>query len=221
MLTRPRPTAFRLSAGIALCAIATIGAGTLAWAAQEPRITHISAPQRAAATTPEGALGRELVGALQEGRMMQARELVEAGADVNYYLAGDGTPLVIAARFGSRDMVEYLIAHGASVNQAAQGDGNPLIMASAFGHLDVAELLVQRGADVNGIVVDDETPLINAARNNRLDVARYLIAQGASVNLAVGAMTSRGMERRSPLSEARRRGHTEMTAFLLEHGATR
>lgn len=221
MLTRPRPTAFRLSAGIALCAMAIISAGTLAGATQAPRITHVSTQQSTAATTAAGARGRELVGALQEGRMVQARELVEAGADVNYYLQGDGTPLVIAARFGSREMVEYLIAHGANVNLAARGDGNPLIMASMFGHLEVAELLVQRGADVNGIAVDDETPLINAARSNRLAVARYLIAQGADVNLAVDAMTSRGMERRSPLSEARRRGHTQMTSLLLEHGATR
>src|SRR5262249_46641761 len=121
----------------------------------------------------------------------------------------------------SRDMVEFLIAHGADVNKAAQGDGNPLIMASMHGHLNIVELLVERGADVNGVVVDDETPLINAARSNRLDVARYLIAHGADVNLAVDAMTSRGMERRSPMSEARRRGHNRMIALLRENGATR
>lgn len=219
MLARPRPTSFRIALGATLCAVATLAAGTVAWATQQPRVIHVS-QQSESATPAQRALGRQLIGALMEGQMVQARELVEAGADVNYYQAGDGTPLVIAARFGSRDMVDYLVAHGANVNQAAQGDGNPLIMAAMHGHLNIVEYLVERGADVNGIVVDDETPLINAARSNRLDVARYLIAHGADVNLAVDAMTSRGMERRSPLSEARRRGHNAMITLLRENGAT-
>ncbi len=107
------------------------------------------------------------------------------------------------------------------MNQAAPGDGNPLIMAAAYGHLELASLLVRHGADVNGIVYGDETPLINAARSNRLEVARYLIAQGADVNLAVDAPTLTGMERRSPLSEARRRSHGAMIDLLLANGATR
>lgn len=220
MLSRPRPTALRIALGATLCAVATLTAGAAAWATQSPRVVHVSQQSEAAASPQQRALGRELIGALMEGQMTEARDLVEAGADVNYYLAGDGTPLVIAARFGSRDMVEYLVAHGADVNQAAQGDGNPLIMASMHGHLNIVEYLVAYGADVNAVVVDDETPLINAARSNRLDVARYLIARGADVNLAVDAMTTRGMERRSPLSEARRRGHDRMIELLRDNGAT-
>ncbi len=221
MLARPRPTPLRFALGAALCATATLTAGTLAWATQQPQVIRVAAQQqqRDVATPAQRALGRQLIGALMEGQMTEAHDLIEAGADVNYYLQGDGTPLVIAARFGSRDMVEYLIAQGADVNQAAPGDGNPLIMASMFGHMDVVRILVERGADVNGIVVDDETPLINAARNDQMDVARYLITRGADVNLAVDAMTARGMERRSPLSEARRRGHSAMIAMLRENGA--
>jgi beta-lactamase regulating signal transducer with metallopeptidase domain len=220
MLARPRPTSFRIALGATLCAFATLTAGTVAWATQQPRVVHISAQQGEPRSTAERALGRNLVQALQEGQMVEARELIEAGADVNYHLAGDGTPLVIASRFGSHDMVQYLIEHGADVNQPAPGDGNPLIMASMFGHLDVARLLVERGANVNGVVEGDETPLINAARSNRLDVARFLIANGADVNLAVIAPTVNGRERRSPLSEARRRGHDAMISFLRDNGAT-
>lgn len=220
MLARPRPTSLRIILGASLCAAATLTAGTVAWATQAPRVVHIS-QQQETTSVRERALGRQLVEALQEGQMTDAVDLVEAGADVNYHLEGDGTPLVSAARFGSRGMVQYLIEHGADVNKAAPGDGNPLIMAAAFGHLDVVTLLISRGAQVDGIVDGDETPLINAARTNRLDVARYLIDQGADVNLAVIAPTLDGSERRSPLSEARRRGHTQMVAMLREHGATR
>lgn len=222
MLARPRPNSFRIALGAAACVALTATAATLAWAAQEPRTVYAAEGtlRETGASPIERALGRQLLEALNDGQMTEARDLVSAGADVNYYLPGDATPLVIASRFGSRDLVEFLIARGAEVNKPAPGDGNPLIMASAFGHLDVARLLVERGADVNGVVHGDETPLINAARMGRLEVARYLIAQGADVNLAVIAPTIDGSERRSPLSEARRRGHTDVINLLREHGAT-
>jgi hypothetical protein len=217
MLARPRPSPVRTAIGAVLCALAVFAAAGAAWIAQPPRMAYAAERNDTAASR---ALGRRLVETLQEGQMTEARDLVRAGADVNYYLAGDGTPLVAASRFGARDMVEFLIANGADVNQPAPGEGNPLIMASAFGHMNVVALLTDRGADVNGIVRGDETPLINAARSNRLDVARYLIAHGADVNLGVNAPTLTGMEWRSPLSEARRYGHAEMVGLLREHGAT-
>jgi len=219
MLARPRPTSIRIALGAAACAALTLTVATFAWAAQEPRVSHVTL-RETGGSAAERALGRQLIEALNAGQMTEARDLVNAGADVNYYLPGDGTPLVIAARFGSRDMVEFLLAQGADVNQAAPGDGNALIMASAFGHLDLVTLLIERGAQVDGVVHGDETPLINAARMGRLDVARYLIAQGADVNLAVIAPTIDGSERRSPLSEARRRGHREVIDLLRAHGAT-
>jgi beta-lactamase regulating signal transducer with metallopeptidase domain len=219
MLARPRPTSLRIALGATLCAVATLTAGAAAWATQEPRVVHVS-QQRETTTLRERGLGRQLVEALQEGRMTEAADLIEAGADVNYHLAGDGTPLVIASRFGSRSIVELLIDRGADVNKPAPGDGNPLIMASAYGHIDVVTLLVARGANVDGVVYGDETPLINAARSNQLDVARYLVDHGADVNLAVIAPTVDGRARRSPLSEASRRGHDEMVRFLRASGAT-
>jgi len=216
MLARPRPSALRAAFGAGLCALAVFATAGAAWIAQPPRVAYAAERNESAASR---ALGRRLVEALLEGQMAEARDLVSAGADVNYYLSGDGTPLVVASRVGARDMVEVLIANGADVNQAAPRDGNPLIMASAFGHMNVVALLVEHGADVNRVVRGDETPLINAARNNRLDVARYLIAHGADVNLGVHAQTLGGAGWRSPLSAARRYGHDEMIRLLREHGA--
>ena len=216
-LSRPLPGARRTAFGSMLCLVGMGAVATIVWAAQPPMVAYADEQESSAAAR---ALGRELVAALQENNTDQARELVTAGADVNVWVPGDGTPLVIAARRGEGEIVNLLIAHGADVNRPAPGDGNPLIMASAHGHVDIVELLVERGADVNGIVRGDETPLINAAGRNQLDVARYLIGRGADVNLAVIAPTIDGSERRSPLSMAQRRGHDEMARLLREHGAT-
>lgn len=218
MLAAPAPHAKRRKLGATLCAATVLAVSAGAWLAQPPRAAYAAGPRD---TMVSNALGARLVAAMMEGDMVAARDLIERGADVNTLVRGDGTPLVIAARFGDTAITEYLIAQGADVNQAAPGDGNPLIMAAAYGHLELTSLLVRHGADVNGIVYGDETPLINAARSNRLEVARYLIAQGADVNLAVDAPTLTGMERRSPLSEARRRSHGAMIDLLLANGATR
>lgn len=217
MLARPRPSAKRRVLGASLCALSILAGAGAAWIAQPPRYAHAS---ERGASTIERTLGAALVEALQRGDFAEARELVAAGANVNHFTSGDGTPLVITARFGRIDFARELIAHGAEVNMRAPGDGNPLIMASAYGHLEMARLLVENGADVNAHVRGDETPLINAARENRLDVARYLIAQGADVNLEVIAPTIDGFEPRSPMSEARRRNHTEMIALLRANSAT-
>lgn len=216
MLAAPPPHAKRRKLGAALCVAAILTASVGAWLAQPPRAAYAAGHRD---TIVSNTLGARLVEVMMEGDMVAARDLIERGADVNALVRGDGTPLVVAARFGDTAITEYLIARGADVNQAAPGDGNPLILAAAYGHLELTRLLVRHGADVNGIVYGDETPLINAARSNRLEVARYLIAQGADVNLAVDAPTLTGMERRSPLSEARRRSHGAMIELLRTNGA--
>lgn len=165
------------------------------------------------------ALGRQLIEEIGDGHIEEARALIDAGADVNFMVEGDGTPLIVAARKGKVELVRRLIEAGADVNRAAPGDGNPLIAAADRGDMTIIEMLVRAGADVNAHVPSDETPLINAARENRLEAARYLIAQGADVNLTVDAPTSEGVERRSPLRMARRGHHKEMERLLLSHGA--
>jgi hypothetical protein len=167
------------------------------------------------------ALGRALVEAAAQGRFDEARDLVAAGADVDFALDGDGTPLILAARQGELPLAEFLIERGADIDKFCPGDGNPLIQASAAGHGQVVATLVERGADVNAHDAYDESPLINAARNGHVRVVDYLLDHGADVNLTVEAATINGTELRSPLSEARKHGHEAVVRRLLQRGATR
>lgn len=148
-----------------------------------------------------------------------ARQMIAAGADVNYALQGDGTPLINATRSGNVSLIRLLLENGADVDRFSSGDGNPLIAASALGNLQVAKMLVELGADVNAQDPYDETPLINAARSGHSDVVGYLISKGADVSLAVEASTLNGVEMRSPLSEARKAGHTAIVERLQQSGA--
>lgn len=204
------------SVGVAVCALVAIAVAT---SLGVPRFAEAQAPtqgKRGGAIDPHG---RSLVEAVNDDDVAAATALIDAGADVNYALAGDGTATIVAARRGNLRMVQFLIARGADPDGASAGDGNPLIVAAARGDMPIVNELVQRGANVNAYVPHDETPLINASRQGHLEVVRYLIDRGADVNLAVEAMTRNGVELRSPLGEARKHARKEVERHLQQHGA--
>lgn len=168
-----------------------------------------------------GALGSQLLEAIDDGDHDTAIALIDAGADVNRVVLGDGTPLIAAARQGDVSLAQLLLERGAQVDLEVRGDGSPLIAASMTGNLDVVATLVERGADVNKFVPGDETPLINAARGGHLDVVRYLVANGADVNLAVPAEAGPAPQIRSSLGEALKHDHATVAEYLRGQGARR
>ncbi|WP_162938892.1 ankyrin repeat domain-containing protein [Brevundimonas naejangsanensis] len=176
----------------------------------------------AAQSVAPTASGGWLVDAARNSETEAARVFIAHGADVDHFRSGDGTPLIVAAAKGDIAMVRLLLEQDANVNKPAAGDGNPLIAAAAHGHTEVVDYLIAQGADVNAIVVDDETALINAAREGHLETVRHLVARGADVNLAVRVdLRSGGTELRSPLSQAHRNRHHDVSAFLISQGARR
>jgi beta-lactamase regulating signal transducer with metallopeptidase domain len=227
MLARPHVAAPRRAAGAAFCALVIGAAGVAAWVLQPPRVAYAEVysgsdrddDRDSDTNVLNRGAGARLVQALMDGDAAEVRALIAAGADVNHWTPGDGTPLIMAARLNDAALAQTLLAAGADVNQPARGEGNALIVAAAEGYLDLVRLFVETGADVNAIVRGDETPLINAAREGHVEIARYLIERGADVNLAVDAPTTRGVERRSPLSMAMRGGHADVVRTLRAAGA--
>ncbi|XP_055107357.1 protein fem-1 homolog A isoform X2 [Symphalangus syndactylus] len=158
----------------------------------------------------------QLLQKLLSGRSRE--ELDELTGEV----AGGGTPLLIAARYGHLDVVEYLVDRcGASVEAggSVHFDGEtiegapPLWAASAAGHLDVVRSLLHRGASVNRTTRTNSTPLRAACFDGHLEVVRYLVG-----------------EHQADLEVANRHGHTclmiscykghrEIARYLLEQGA--
>ncbi|XP_006868980.1 PREDICTED: protein fem-1 homolog A isoform X2 [Chrysochloris asiatica] len=158
----------------------------------------------------------QLLQKLLSGRSRE--ELEELTGEV----AGGGTPLLIAARYGHLDVVEYLVDRcGASVEAggSVHFDGEtiegapPLWAASAAGHLDVVRSLLRRGASVNRTTRTNSTPLRAACFDGHLEVVRYLVG-----------------EHQADLEVANRHGHTclmiscykghrEIARYLLEQGA--
>lgn len=185
--------------------------------------TRIEAPAALSAQARQllanDAIGAVLVETIADGDRSSAVSLIEAGADVNRVVLGDGTPLIAASRNGDGPLVNVLIERGADVDLAVPGDGSPLIAAATLGNMEIVATLVERGADVNGFVLGDETPLINASRAGNLDVVQYLVAKGADVNLAVPTEAGPLAKIRSPLGEALKHEHASVAEYLRAQGA--
>jgi beta-lactamase regulating signal transducer with metallopeptidase domain len=163
---------------------------------------------------------RALYEAAESGDIESINELLNAGADVNCALDGDGSPLIGAARKGRIAAVRLLLDRGADPNMPVSGDGNPLIMAARNGHADVVSLLLDRDASIDQMVPGDENALIQASGAGHLNVVRLLVGRGADVNARTLVERANGeSELRTPLSMARKGGHEAVIAFLLAAGA--
>ncbi len=167
------------------------------------------------------SLDQELYEAARNGDVLEINRLLDAGANVNSVIVGDGSPLIGAARNGRLAAVRLLLDRGAHPNLAVSGDGNPLIMASREGQAEVVTLLLDRGAKIDEVVPSDENALIQASGKGRLGVVKLLVSRGADVNKRIWVEDNpqRNGEWRTPLGMARKGGYEAVVTFLVASGA--
>lgn len=114
----------------------------------------------------------------------RAKELIQAGADVNTKIPGVGSVLLFACSTGNAQAAQALIQAGADVNAIGDGGYTPLMLACSQGNLEIAKMLVAAGADVNAqhIMNGQPTglnPLQMAAAGGFNDLAQFLKDSGA------------------------------------------
>jgi len=89
-----------------------------------------------------------LMAAASQGQITVAKQLLQAGADVNAQDDLGTTALIRAAEAGQREMAELLLDAGAVIDVIeALHNQTALFKAAAEGHLSTVQLLVERGAD--------------------------------------------------------------------------
>ena len=220
-LRRGRAGLALVTGTVAAAAIVVATVAPVRAVAKEDAVTTAAIEQRRG-DRKSRALDTELYEAAQEGDYAGVRELVEAGANANAVIDGDGSPLIGAARSGNILIAQYLLDHGADPNQPVPGDGSPLIVAAALGRLDQVALLIARGADANLAVPGDENPLMGAAEGGHLEVVRFLVEHGANIHTRI--WTERGYasdqdEWRTALSQARKNRRITVVQYLESLGA--
>ncbi len=142
--------------------------------------------------------------------------LLERGADPLQPDRTGESPLILAARSGSVEIVSALLDHGAEPDAREPNfDQTPLMVAVRAGAADVVQLLLSKNVDVNsqskpGAVPEFRLPGANAGSKG--------------VGIVRGGWPERGERApiggaKTPLLYATRAGHLELTRLLIEAGA--
>lgn len=161
---------------------------------------------------------RELLAAAYANDVDRARELIEAGADVNVKDDTEQSAYLIATSEVGDDtrLLELTLANGADVDAKDSYNGTGLIRAADRGYVAIVERLLETEIDVDHVNRLGWTALLEAiilggGDRRHTEVVRLLVEAGADVNLADG-------EGVTPLAHARRQGYEEMAAILERAG---
>lgn len=117
-----------------------------------------------------------LLKASNEGNIIDAKNSVRNGANVNATNEKGTSALMYAAWGGHLNIVKFLVECGANINLKTNADA--LSGAASFGHLEIVRYLIDHGADVNQ-VINNATALDNAISMGRNEVIDLLKKYGA------------------------------------------
>lgn len=97
------------------------------------------------------------------------------------------TPLLIATKSNSFDMVEFLLKNGADPNINVQYGRSPIQIAILAGFVNITILLISYNADVNTVDSFNHTPLSNALFSyHSFVMIKHLLRAGADPNYYLG-----------------------------------
>ena len=164
----------------------------------------------------EHDLDRELLAAAYGNDVGAARELIEAGADVNVKDASEQNAYLIATSEVGDDprLLELTLAAGADVDAKDSFNGTGLIRAAERGHSAIVERLLEAGIEVDHVNRLGWTALLEAVvlgdgGRAHVRTVRLLVDAGADA----GVRDENGM---TALEHAQQRGHAALARILGE-----
>uniref|UniRef100_H2L5A9 Regulatory factor X-associated ankyrin-containing protein n=1 Tax=Oryzias latipes TaxID=8090 RepID=H2L5A9_ORYLA len=93
------------------------------------------------------------------------------------------TPLMWAAAFGEKAVVDFLLEKGADPKTIARERESALTLASSGGYVDIVESLLRHGVDINTYDWQNGgTPLLYAVRGNHVKCVEALL-KGADMTI--------------------------------------
>jgi ankyrin repeat protein len=150
----------------------------------------------------------DLLDASRNGRIDQAVEAIQCGADIECRDHYGRTPLYHALTRGHLSLAELLVRQGANVNtQFGKRRQTLLHWAAEQGAYGVASFLLQHQADVNSRRIDGITPLHLAARKGHTYLVNLLLRNGADFD-------ARATGDRIPRDLAIKAGHQDLARIL-------
>ncbi|XP_035654758.1 DNA-binding protein RFXANK isoform X2 [Oncorhynchus keta] len=120
------------------------------------------------------------------------------------------TPLMWAAAFGEKAMVDFLLENGADPSTIAWERESALTLASSGGYAVIVKRLLEHGVDINAYDWNGGTPLLYAVRGNHVRCAEALLDKGADMNIEADSGYS-------PMALAVALGHKQVQKVLEDH----
>ncbi|XP_046547545.1 serine/threonine-protein phosphatase 6 regulatory ankyrin repeat subunit A-like, partial [Haliotis rubra] len=168
-------------------------------------------------------------------------------ADINSQGQYGGTPVMVVAEMGHREVFDVLVKEGADVSFVDDNRNNILHVACIGGHVDMVKyVLSQKVADINSQGQYGRTPVMMAANTGHREVFDVLVREGADVSLVddnrnnilhltciggheymvknvlsqkVADINSQGPYGRTPVMVAAEIGHRKVFDVLVSEGA--
>ncbi|XP_031155010.1 inversin isoform X1 [Sander lucioperca] len=140
--------------------------------------------------------------------------LIKGSARVDLVDVDGHTALHWAALGGNAEVCQILMENGISPNVQDQAGRTPLQCAAYGGYITCMAVLMENNADPNLQDKEGRTALHWSCNNGYLDAVKLLLGYNAFPN-----HMEHTEERYTPLDYALLGGHSEVTQFMLEHGA--
>lgn len=120
------------------------------------------------------------------------------------------TPLMWAAAFGERAVVDFLLDKGAEPKTIAWERESALTLASSGGFVDIVKSLLGHGVEIDTYDWNGGTPLLYAVRGNHIRCVETLLAEGADLTIESDSGYS-------PMALAVALGHKKIQKVLEDH----
>ncbi|MDJ0927914.1 MAG: DUF2914 domain-containing protein [Gammaproteobacteria bacterium] len=133
-----------------------------------------------------GDMAKKLVSqAIVDGNIRLVGWFLERGLDINAYVDGAATPLLLAAKNGRSAMALYLITQGADLQFKRYRDGHSALHLSIIaGNAELTRVLLEQGADPNAPNDRGFTPLHSAISRCDQAATAVLLEYGADLDRA-------------------------------------
>lgn len=139
-----------------------------------------------APAAPEN-INKELLLAAHRGELDKVKQLLDAGADVNYRNEDSMTPLMFAVTSDHLDIVNELIRRSADITTAAMNGATALHLAANFGHIEILKKIIDTHlAELNDLNAQDnrgQTALHGAAEGGMVNSVMLLLQKGADATI--------------------------------------
>lgn len=125
-----------------------------------------------------------LVNAMDDKLLDIAKELINAGADVNIHGKESYSPLYRACDRANLELVKLLVSKGAKINEkSGYSNQTPLFEAMYPDNYELVKFLLEKGADPNAKDKNGNTPMfsLNSCKDKR--IPEIMIKYGGDINL--------------------------------------